>query len=63
MITSRERNPIREPAVQSAVAASRFAKRAGQSVKGLWWSDSVLRIRYVATYRVRQAPRDLSRLS
>lgn len=63
MITTRERNPIREPAVQSAGVASRFAKRAGQSVKGLWWSDSVLRIRYVATYRVRQAPRDLSRLS
>ena len=63
MTTSREDNPISELAVQPAAVVSRFAKRAGQSVKRLWWSDSVLRIRSVATYRVRQAPRDLGRLS
>ena len=48
---------------QCAKRGHRSAELAGQAVRTAWRSQSVLRARTVAAYRVGQAPRDLGRLS
>lgn len=48
---------------QPAEVARRSAKLAGRAIGAVWRSDSVVRARSVAAYRIRQAPRDLARLS
>lgn len=73
MTTSREDNPSSELVVpaefgtlvsrQPAEVARRSAKLAGRAIGAVWRSDSVVRARSVAAYRIRQAPRDLARLS
>jgi DNA segregation ATPase FtsK/SpoIIIE, S-DNA-T family len=71
MTTSRERNlqpgavvgPVWQASRQPARVVRRSTALAARTVGALWRSDSVVRARSVAAYRLRQAPRDLGRLS
>jgi S-DNA-T family DNA segregation ATPase FtsK/SpoIIIE len=71
MTTSREPSlqpgAVVDPVLQASRQPARVARPsttlAARTIGALWRSDSVVRARSVAAYRVRQAPRDLGRLS
>jgi hypothetical protein len=55
--------PVMQREVLPGMLARYSAKLVGGAVGAVWRSDSVVRARSVAAYRIRRAPRDLSRLS